>query len=111
MTDSRSTTQAVVIHVSDAPEDVQRAMSTADALRASFPGARIRIIVNGDALSAVPALSTQQVPNDVEVAVCSVGLRRRDIDDADMPAGVEILPAAPVAIVEEQFKGAAYLRL
>lgn len=111
MSDIPAPARAVVIHVSDSPQDVQRAISTAGSLREAFPGVRVRIIVNGEALTAVASMTPQQLPDDVEVAACSIGLRRRDIDEDSLPEGVEVIAAAPVAIVEEQFNGAAYLRL
>ncbi|MGB4137119.1 MAG: hypothetical protein WA971_11175 [Microbacterium sp.] len=104
-------TRAVVIHASDAQEDIQRAVATAAALSDAYPGARIRIIVNGEALNAISQLDPEDVPAGVGVGVCSVGLRRRGIDESGVPEGVEVVPTAPLAIVEEQFNGAAYLRL
>lgn len=111
MTENSTDDRAVVIHAVNAPEDVQRAVGTAATLRETFPGVRVRIIVNGEALNAVPALDPASVPEGVRVGVCSVGLQRRSIDAADVPPGVEIVPTAPVAIVEEQWGGAAYIRL
>ncbi|MFK4760128.1 hypothetical protein ACI3KS_04255 [Microbacterium sp. ZW T5_45] len=111
MKENQSRGRAVVIHAFDAPEDVPRAVGTASTLREAFPDARVRIIVNGAALGAVPALAPEDVPDGVEVGVCRIGLHRRNIDEADIPDGVEIIPTAPVAIVEEQWAGAAYIRL
>lgn len=111
MTNNQAGDRAVVIHASDAPEDVQRAVGTAATLRETFPDARVRIIVNGAALGGVPELAAEQVPRGVDVGVCQLGLHRRNIDEADVPEGVEILPLASVAILGEQWRGAAYIRL
>lgn len=111
MIEEPNTARAVVIHASDSPRDMQRAIHTAQNLREGFPGVRIRIVVNGPALSAVPMLDPHELPENVGVAVCAVGLQRHDIAATEIPDGVEIVPAAPRIIVEEQFNGAAYLRL
>lgn len=111
MIENQAEGRAVIVHAFERPEDLQRAVGTAATLREAFPDARIRIIVNGEALGAVPALTRDEVPDGIEVGVCRVGLRRRNIDEADVPDGVEIIPTAPVAIVEEQWRGAAYIRL
>lgn len=106
-----NTSRAVVLHIADDPQDMERAVRTARAVQERFPGLRIRIIVNGPALGAVPSLTPQELPADVEVAVCALGLQRHNIAAVDVPDGVEVVPMAPVAILEEQFGGATYLRL
>lgn len=108
---TKHTNRAVVIHVSETGEDVTRAISTAATLHESLPDIRVRIVVNGPALTAVPTIDTTEIPADVEVSVCATGLQRRDIAQAAIPEGVEIVPAASIVIVEEQLNGAAYLRL
>lgn len=109
---TENTKRAVVIHVMDAPQDMERAVRTSHALRESLPDVRIRIVVNGPALTAVPAAVTaHELPENVGVAVCALGLRNHRIAESDLPDGVEIVPKAPIIIVEEQLNGAAYLRL
>lgn len=108
---SISSSRAVVLHAADRADDVQRAVSTAAALRKAFPEARVRIIINGEALTAASTLDTDGLPDGASVAVCAIGLHRRGIEESEVPDGVEVIPAAPIAIVEEQFAGAAYLRL
>lgn len=111
MIEEPNTTRAVVVHVANAPEDVQRAINASRSLQESFPGVRIRIIVNGPALTAAPTIAPDELPENVDVAVCAVGLKRHNVTEAEVPNGIEIVPTAPIAIVEEQFNGAAYLRL
>lgn len=111
MTEASAPARAVVLHVVDAPEDLDRAIGTSRALQANFPGVRVRIVVNGPALQAIPAVNVSELPEHVGVAACSIGLQRREIATADVPDGVDIVPAAPLVIVEEQFNGAAYIRL
>ncbi|PYD00810.1 hypothetical protein B4U78_008785 [Microbacterium esteraromaticum] len=111
MIEEPNAARAVVVHISNAPEDVQRAINTARTLQERFPGVRVRIIANGPALTAVPTIAPDELPENVDVAVCAVGLTRHNIATADVPDRVEIVPTAPIAIIEEQFNGAAYLRL
>lgn len=103
--------RAVVVHASDRPQDLERAVSTAGALRSAFPGVRVRIVVNGAALTGIPDFEVGRLPDDTTLAVCAVGLGRRGIEESTVPDGVEIVPAAPLAIAAEQFDGAAYIRL
>lgn len=111
MNQESKTTRAVVVHIADAPQDMERAIRTSQALQERFPGIRVRIIVNGPALTGVSSVVVDELPENVGVAVCALGLRRHDIAETEVPDGLEIVPTAPVAIVEEQFNGAAYLRL
>lgn len=111
MIEEPNTARAAVIHAADAPRDLQRAIHTAQNLREKFPDVRIRIVVNGPALTAVPTLAPDELPENVGVSVCAIGLQRHDIAETEIPDGVQIVPAAPLIIIEEQFNGAAYLRL
>ncbi|WP_293698160.1 hypothetical protein [uncultured Agrococcus sp.] len=100
----------VIVHASDAADDVSRAVDTAGRLAESIDGVRVTVIVNGPALEGVSAL-THEVPDAVEVSACAVGLQRRGIDSAALPPTVSIAASAAVAIVEAQLDGAAYMRL
>lgn len=108
---SESEQNAVLLHVVDAIEDIGRAVSTAGTLRESFPGIRVTIVINGPALEGLASLDMSAVPEGTGVSACSVGLRRRSIDETTLPEGVQVVPTAPEAIVREQFAGAAYIRL
>ncbi|MBN9216224.1 MAG: hypothetical protein ABS62_04840 [Microbacterium sp. SCN 70-200] len=96
----------VVVHVSDDPGDLDRAVSTAQSLRDAFPDAEVRVIVNGPALDG---LREGQAPPGVEA--CAIGLQRRGIDAASLRAVVEVIPSAATVLVEAQFEGAAYIRI
>lgn len=111
MNHEQNTGRSVLVHVADAPRDLQRAIHTAQTLKERFPDVRIRIVVNGPALTAIPTLVPDEVPENVGVAVCAIGLQRHDVAETDVPDGIEVVPAAPLVIIEEQFNGAAYLRL
>lgn len=105
------TGQNAVLHVVDATEDIDRAVSTAGTLRESFPGIRVTIVINGPALEGLASLDMSAVPEGTGVSACSVGLQRRSIDETTLPEGIQVVPTAPEAIVREQFAGAAYVRL
>lgn len=96
----------VVLHVSDDPVDIDRAVDTAHTLRETFPDANIRVIVNGPALEGLRRGSP--LPG---VQACAIGLQRRKIDPSDLREGVEIIPSAATALIEAQFDGAAYIRI
>lgn len=108
---SSASERRIVIHASDSPGDAQRAVEVAKSMQDAFPGIAVRIVISGEAITAVPDLPAGEAPKDVEIGVCAIGLRRRGIDETAVPAGVEIFPTAPIAIAEAQFEGAAYLRL
>lgn len=96
----------VVVHVSEDPADVERAVSTAASLREAFPDAEVRVIVNGAALEGLRA--GEPLPG---VEACAVGLGRRGIDAGSLRDGVKVIPSAAIALAEAQFDGAAYLRI
>ncbi|MCK9914211.1 MULTISPECIES: DsrE family protein [Microbacterium] len=98
--------QTVVLHVSDSPDDVARAATTAEAIRASFPSVQVRIIVNGEALSA---LTQADAPPGVEA--CEIGMARRGIETAHLAPGVGTVASAAVELAGAQFAGAAYIRI
>lgn len=103
--------RTVVLHASDKVQDVQRAIDSARRLGEAFEGVRVRIIINGQALDAATGRRPDRLPPETTVGVCAVGLANRGIDAAQLPAGIQVVPAAPIAIAQEQFAGAAYVRL
>lgn len=105
-----SAPRQVIVHASDAADDVSRAVDTAGRLAESIDGIRVTVIVNGPALEGVSALA-DEVPEAVEVSACAVGLQRRGIDSSALPPTVSITASAAVAIVEAQLDDAAYMRL
>lgn len=101
----------VILHVSDDPDDVHRALDAAAGLQAAGLGVRVRVIVNGPALAGLTSTDTVHVPEHTEVAACSVGLERRGIDPDELRPEVETVPSAVTAIVQAQLAGAAYVRI
>lgn len=103
--------QDVILHVSDDPADVQRALDAAAGLQAASLGVRVRVIVNGPALAGLTGAQVVEVPERTEVAACSVGLGRRGIDPDDLRPEVGTVPSAVTAIVQAQLSGAVYIRI
>lgn len=108
MTDQR----IALLHVSDAPEDIARAIGIAHTLHDARPQDGIRIIVNGSAVRGAtidaPAL---EVPDFASIEICEGGLRGRGIPFDTLQPGVVTTPSAAVAIADAQFEGAAYNRV
>jgi len=101
----------VILHASDAPEDIVRAADNARLVAERLPGVRTRVIVNGAALEGLASPDALELVPGVEIAACAIGLDRRGIDHGTLPDSVEIVPAAVVAIVAAQLEGALYVRI
>ena len=113
MTDEPMTEEpTVVLHVSDRPEDIIRAIGTARTLHEKRPSYRLRIIVNGPAVQgATRGADAIAVPDFVAVDVCEVALRGRGIPLGDVQEGLGTVASAAVALVDAQVAGAAYIRV
>lgn len=101
----------VILHVSDDPADVQRALDAAAGLEDADLGVSVRVIVNGAALTGLTGTDAVEVSEHTEVAACSVGLGRRGIDPDELRPAVQTVPSAVTAIVQAQLAGAAYIRI
>lgn len=99
--------RTIVLHARDAAQDVAGAAGTADRLRTAFPGAEVRVIVNGAALDGVTG--SDPMPDGIEA--CAYGMTQRGISAEDLAPGVRIVPSAAEAIAAAQWSGAAYLRM
>lgn len=102
----------VIVHIADRPEDVARATAAAAAITHADPTLQVRIIVNGSALdglvNSAPALDEA---DGVTIEACSVGLKRRGIDETQLQTSTTPIDSAVVAIVFAQRAGAVYMRL
>ena len=109
---SMTTQRTVLLHVSDRPEDVTRAIGMAGILHGHRPETRIRIIVNGPAIPGVAADAAPLPATDVAtVEACEGGLRSHRISVEALQPGIITVPAAVVALSDAQFEGAAYVRV
>ena len=102
----------VLLHVSDRPEDISRAIGTAHTLHDARPEYGIRIIVNGPAVrGATRDAEPLEVPDFASVEICEGGLRARHIPIDTLQASVTTTPSAAVALADAQFDGSAYNRI
>lgn len=101
----------VILHVSDDPADMQRAVDAAAGLQKADPAVRVRVIVNGPALDGLTGTEAIETPEDVEVAACHVGVGLRSIDPGDLRPDVQTVPSAVTTIVQAQRAGASYIRI
>ncbi|QMU96900.1 hypothetical protein FVO59_06440 [Microbacterium esteraromaticum] len=101
-----------LLHVSDRPEDISRAIGIAHTLHEARPGYGIRIIVNGPAVrGATLDADPLEVPGFASIEICEGGLRARDIPVDALQSGVTTTASAAVALADAQFDGAAYNRV
>ncbi|QDZ14178.1 DsrE family protein [Humibacter ginsenosidimutans] len=102
----------ILLHVSDSPEDVARAVAASSSLTGSRPGLRVRIIVNGAALEGVTetaeSVTTQE---NTTVEACQVGMRRREISPDQLQPEVQTVESALTTLVDAQLAGAVYIRI
>lgn len=101
----------VVLHASNDPGDVQRALAAAATLGAGQPQTGIRVIVNGAALDGLTGTDPVVLPANTEVEACLVGMGKRGITVDQLRPAVLTVPAAVVALAQAQFTGAAYIRI
>ena len=108
MTEQRT----AILHVSDHPEDIARAIGIARTVHAARPSCALRIIVNGPAVrGSTKHADPLPVPDFVSVEICEGGLRAREIPFDAIQDGLTTVPSAAVALADAQFDGAAYIRV
>ena len=107
-----TTSHTVLLHVSDRPEDITRALGSARTLHSRRPEFSIRIIVNGPAIAGLtvdaPAL---ELSDAATVEACEVGMRGHGIRTEQLQPGIRTTASAVVALSDAQFDGAAYVRI
>ncbi|WP_125766638.1 DsrE family protein [Lapidilactobacillus wuchangensis] len=102
----------VVIHVDEAVK-VQLAIGNVQNLLAALPTSEVIVVVNGPAITTLPAGAwanlLKQLPQ-VELDACHNAMVSHQITATDLPAGVTVVAAGVVRIVELQGQGFAYLK-
>lgn len=105
----------VLLHASARAGDIDRAIGTARTLHKNRPERRIRIIVNGPALTGVTVdakpLDLSHLPDNTSIEACEVGLKVHDIPTDALQPGIRTVPSAIVALTDAQLDGAAYVRV
>lgn len=97
---------------------VQSALRTAFNLRTALPDASVEIVLQGGAAGLV--VTDEDVTAGVlramkearaGVALCHNSLMSLGVDEALVPAGVLVVPAAVAHLAQRQWQGWAYVRL
>lgn len=101
----------VVVHVDEAAK-VHLAIGNVRNLLAAEPASEV-VVVNGPAITTFPAGAwadlLNQVPQ-VELDACHHAMVSNQIAATDLPAGVTVVAAGVVRIIELQEQGFTYLK-
>ncbi|GEO70814.1 DsrE family protein [Levilactobacillus acidifarinae] len=103
---------SVVVHL-DEQAKVSLAQGNVHNLLIGLPESRVVVVVNGPAVRSFLTPSWRAFLTDlpeVEVDACANALRANGILAAQLPAGVAVVPAGVVRIVELEQQGFAYLK-
>ncbi|WP_417235712.1 hypothetical protein [Arthrobacter sp.] len=104
--------QQVLLHATQGPEDIARAVAALAPLGESLPGARISVIVNGKALAGVRKDAEPiDASRRAQVFACELGMSRNGITAEGLQEGLGTVPSAVVALATGQLDGAAYIRI
>ncbi|MCH4056825.1 MAG: hypothetical protein LKE89_02615 [Lactobacillaceae bacterium] len=102
----------VVVHVDEAAK-VHLAIGNVRNLLAAEPASEVVVVVNGPAITTFPAGAwaglLNQVPQ-VELDACHHAMVSNQIAATDLPAGVTVVAAGVVRIIELQEQGFTYLK-
>lgn len=95
--------------------DLDAALRTARNARAELPGARIELVVQGPVVARLAADASEAAAFAAEegmaVTACRNSLRSAGIDEASLPEGITVVPAAVAHLARRQIDGAAYIRV
>lgn len=104
----------VVLHVSDAPKDVPRALAAAELITSKEP-MRVKVIVNGPAVHGLVAEKNDpeemQPCEGVRIFACRRALWGQNLTLDELGPAVESVPSAVIALATAQHEGAAYIRI
>lgn len=103
----------LLLHVSGDAQDIARAQGVVALMREFSPGRETRIIVTGTAIDAMvlEAAEPASIETGTQMVVCSTGLRSRGHDESSLLPNAQSVPFAAAYIAEQQWAGAAYLRM
>lgn len=102
----------VVVHVDEAAKVVM-AQGNVQNLLAALPASEVIMVVNGPAITTLTTgdwTAFMSANPQVEVDACHNAMNSHHLAPADLPAGVQVVPAGVVRIVELQALGFAYLK-
>lgn len=102
----------LILHASDSPEDVRRALRlSGEIIEDPACASEIHIVVNHSAIPGILDVSQSQIPQGVTVHACATAMRGHRIGRQDVPACVDIVPSGIVFIAQQQSGDAWYIRL
>ncbi len=103
--------QRAALHVTNAPEDVDRMVGVASRLQQRIPGLLIQIVVSGDAVHGTIGTTPLEAPEGVTVDACQHALTEHGYEATEVQPGIGTVPTAISALISAQLDGAAYMRI
>ncbi|MFC6181102.1 DsrE family protein [Lactiplantibacillus daowaiensis] len=102
----------VVVHIDEVAK-VAMAMGNVRNLLAALPTSKVIIVVNGPAVTTLTSADWATFITDnpqVEIDACHNALMSHQLVATDLVAGVKVVPAGVVRIVELEAQGFNYLK-
>ncbi len=100
----------VVLHVSDQPANIARALSAAELITSREP-MRVQVVINGEAITGLSGSEPIGAGEGVSVWACERALKQRGLPPDGLRPGVGTVPSAVIALANAQHEGAAYIRI
>ena len=100
----------VVLHVSDQPANVARALSAAELITSREP-MRVQVVVNGEAVTGLSGSEPIDVGTAVSIWACERALSQHGLTPDGLRPRVGTVPSAVIALANAQHEGAAYIRI
>lgn len=108
----------LLIHAFDSdPAIITAAMRVARNASQGLPEARIRVVVQGQAVVGLVGGSGFEdelgdtLRGVIDVAACGNSMDREGIEQDQLTVGVTVVPSAVVHLAQQQWAGAAYVRV
>nr|WP_274638384.1 DsrE family protein [Microbacterium bovistercoris] len=110
--------RVILIHAfSEDPEVITAALRVARNAAQSLPDAIVEVVVQGIAVTGLTVGGrfeddiAQTMTRGVRTVACGNSIERAGLDPAQLMAGIEVVPSAIVHLAEQQWAGAAYVRV
>ena len=99
------------------PAVITGALRVARNASRGLPEARIRVVVQGPAVEGLVSGSgferdlVDALRGVIDVAACGNSMEREGIEQDQLTEGVTVVPSAVIHLAEQQWAGAAYVRV
>ncbi len=107
--------RSAVVHIYGHDEtNVSNAIDIATRLSEKIPDAEVCLVVQGPAVASVLAsgpIDKPQLRPNLRLLACAHSLSKLDVEDKRLLPGFDTVPAAAVFLAEQQWRGAAYIRI